>query len=172
MMMIKEFGKVIIEKENITVTEFSFEGSNGLGGAGLEALLFAKEKIDAEIMDIFNRNIPRLTARIAELEDDLTDQSQKRIENANIFSNKIIMLEGKIRELEDAARWVSVEERLPEYGHYVLIRTIDTVVSRIGKYSPTVPQWSTTDGMYYHDISFGSVTHWMPLPDVPQDGDK
>ena len=156
--MIKEFGKVIIEKENITVTEFSFEGSNGLGGAGLEALLFAKEKIDAEIMDIFNRNIPRLTARIA--------------------------------ELEDAARWIPVGEKLPELNSSGLCSNEIEVAYRYKDmdqkeyYRKVTTYWKKEGFQYgYRDCKFITfdyfdfvVDYYRYLPELPelikQDGDK
>jgi hypothetical protein len=66
------------------------------------------------------------------------------------------------------AGWIPVSERLPEYGKAVLIMTTTSVLPRIGRHSPTIPQWATTDLLYYHDISYSQVTHWMPLPTPPE----
>lgn len=75
------------------------------------------------------------------------------------------------KELEaelDKYRWIPVEERLPEYGKAVLIKTTTSVVPRIGRHSPTIPQWATTDGLYFHGNGYKDVTHWMPLPEPPE----
>jgi len=77
----------------------------------------------------------------------------------------------EIERLQAERRWIPVSERFPEYGHAVLIMTTTSVLPRIGRHSPTIPQWSTTDLLYYHDISYSQVTHWMPLPSSPESED-
>ena len=51
-----------------------------------------------------------------------------------------------------AARWIPVEERLPEEGQVVLLYYGgDTDPIAVGKY-----------------LGLGGVTHWMPLPEPPE----
>lgn len=51
-----------------------------------------------------------------------------------------------------AARWIPVEERLPEEGEVVLLYYGgDTDPIAVGKY-----------------LGLGGVTHWMPLPEPPE----
>jgi len=74
--------------------------------------------------------------------------------------------------LREQVRWIPVSERLPEYGKAVLVMTTTSVLPRIGRHSPTISQWATTDLLYYHDISYSQVTHWMPLPKPPDECHK
>lgn len=67
-------------------------------------------------------------------------------------------------------RWISVKDRLPEIGKSVLIY---------------YPKWDgdeiqvaklEDDGMMFDicgefNIGTGVITHWMPLPEPPKDGD-
>lgn len=66
--------------------------------------------------------IEHLQARVQELEQDLSDQSQKRLENAQVSTDRIIALEGKIRELEQERRWISVKEaNLEVWKKYIVL---------------------------------------------------
>ena len=56
--------------------------------------------------------------------------------------------------------WISVEEALPPYGKWVLVAVEDYVRSHEG-------YRSHTDDKGEH-WSSGGVTHWMPLPELPQ----
>ena len=66
---------------------------------------------------------------------------------------EIAALKARIAELEDAQRWISVDERLPEYHKQVL-------AMQWGK--PTIT-------MCINDAAFRRhVTHWRPLPEPPK----
>ena len=69
-------------------------------------------------------------------------------------------LEEYIAELEDAQRWVPVSERLPENISNVLIlsRGEQLIASYHSKYS----LW------YVPFVDKPVVTHWMPLPELPE----
>ena len=69
-------------------------------------------------------------------------------------------LEEYIAELEDAQRWVPVSERLPENISNVLIlsRGEQLIASYLSKYS----LW------YVPFVDKPVVTHWMPLPELPE----
>lgn len=76
-------------------------------------------------------------------------------------------LRARIAELEAAARWIPVEERLPDDdGHYIV--AVGEHVSR----SPI--DWTDRDvyecvysGVGWHTAN--DVTHWQPLPQPPSD---
>ena len=70
----------------------------------------------------------------------------------------------------DGPRWISVEERLPEHGKYVLCWYSDIDGG----------EWHTvgkllTNGIWALDIyetdepEYYTVTHWMPLPEPPKE---
>lgn len=59
------------------------------------------------------------------------------------------------------SKWISVKDSLPKEGQYVLYYCVN-----YGKIDKT---------QYYLDTflatskAFNNVTHWMPLPDAPED---
>lgn len=67
----------------------------------------------------------------------------------------------RMKHLERITRWISIEDRLPENGEYVLAALSHGVV-RIASY------WSTK-GWVALCVTGLSVTHWMPLPQPPND---
>lgn len=58
--------------------------------------------------------------------------------------------------------WVSVEERLPEARDDYMVLTEDAEVF-LCDYIPSVRQWWNGDSI----IIDGRITHWMPLPALP-----
>ena len=66
----------------------------------------------------------------------------------------------RIAELEAAQRWISVDERLPEVGQWVLVLIdAETLVFQFMGGS-----WSNEDEYIF---AVSDVTHWMPLPPPP-----
>jgi len=75
-----------------------------------------------------------------------------------------------------APKWISVEERLPEFGETVLVWWLDRRVgfvdhailckltSPIGRHPA---QWWPIYKRGHADLSAWIVTHWMPLPEPP-----
>ena len=98
---------------------------------------------------------------IAEIELDF--QSARKLgREAYIDMQDGEALIARIRELEQAQRWVPVEERLPEPDIVVLGWWCDQ--------GPLTVFW---DGLHWGDagdnIAIGySISHWMPLPGSPQ----
>ncbi len=80
---------------------------------------------------------------------------------------EIAALKARIAEMEQAARWIPVGERLPPSGMPVLIATDIGMVKTAEHYS-SVRQWSTDDGEYYHDEKYDWITHWCNLPEPPE----
>lgn len=68
--------------------------------------------------------------------------------------------------------WISVTDRLPKYNTDVLV--ISKNMCRIAKFLPESAMSSKQDSFVDHrpgsnwmEILVG-VTHWMPLPDMPE----
>ena len=73
-----------------------------------------------------------------------------------------------IQQLEAAQpKWISVEERLPEENFEVLMLFKHNMA--VGFYDGD-GEWcaNTDDG--YHAYCDGTPTHWMPLPEWPEEG--
>ena len=143
--------------------------------------------VDKEVMDA---EIERLTQRARELETQLKDEEETYY-NAwkcgwcnerfptpaeamdHALSCETHPLVQRVKELEDANRWIPVGERLPKVGEEVLTYSIlDKSYNCIGFYvlnSNKKPHW--VNEKTYNDIY---PQFWMPLPplpDVPQEGE-
>ena len=77
--------------------------------------------------------------------------------------------EERIRELEEAQRWIPVSERLPEVDTRVEIFGGFEQTTHIGYYRENAKQWDSEDGCYWHGKNFGLITHWRPLPEPPEE---
>jgi len=73
------------------------------------------------------------------------------------------------------SEWISVDDRLPEDGQEIIGgNALDGV--RCGEYA----LWRARSRGYFHDrhmITYGEegsmeITHWMPLPDPPEEVTK
>ena len=70
---------------------------------------------------------------------------------------------------EKVPQWISVEERRPEPGKRVL--ATDGVF--VGEaYRTSADTWRRYDGIAMRDCLGSIVTHWMPMPDAPEEGGK
>ena len=70
---------------------------------------------------------------------------------------------------EKVPQWISVEERRPEPGTRVL--ATDGVF--VGEaYRTSADTWRRYDGIAMRDCLGSVVTHWLPLPEAPEGGDK
>ena len=66
-------------------------------------------------------------------------------------------------------QWISVEEQRPEPGKRVL--ATDGVF--VGEaYRTSADTWRRYDGIAMRDCLGSVVTHWMPLPEAPEEGGK
>jgi len=68
---------------------------------------------------------------------------------------------------ERDAPWISVYGRLPELGKPVQILTSYMKQATAYTNDHSKPDYSWVDWMR-SEHSYGSVTHWMPLPDKPE----
>ena len=69
----------------------------------------------------------------------------------------------RLRDLEQAQKWIPVTERLPKNDTYILVNTEGVVI----------PAHWHNDRMYAFTAigvaTVGGVTHWMPLPEPPKE---
>ena len=113
----------------------------------------------------------------------ILDDLEKEIEAGNVALDEDVWinkgLKIAIRDIKDIKtadvqpvnQWISVKEQLPEIGRSVLIY---------------YPKWDGDeiqvaklegDGMMFDicgefNIGTGVITHWMPLPKLPKDGEE
>ncbi len=71
---------------------------------------------------------------------------------------------------EKVPQWISVEERRPEPG----VRVIATDGVFVGEaYGGMLGEWRRYDNyLCWFDVTGQEVTHWMPLPEAPEEGGK
>lgn len=71
--------------------------------------------------------------------------------------------------LEKVPQWISVDDRHPKPGTRVL--ATDGVF--VGEaYRTSADTWRRYDGIAMRDCIGSIVTHWMPLPEAPEEGEK
>tara|TARA_R110000851_G_scaffold224889_1_gene377702 strand:- start:189 stop:455 length:267 start_codon:yes stop_codon:yes gene_type:complete len=68
--------------------------------------------------------------------------------------------DGEMVFYSDVAQWVSVDEKLPEVGDFVLIFVREAV---------TIVEFRNPDRVHWKNWGH-SVTHWQPLPLPPSEG--
>lgn len=94
----------------------------------------------SEVIEHLCDEIERQAQHIEELEQDLSDQSQKRLENAQVSTDRIIALEGKIRELEHYKRlneeWA--HEKVDGLTTFEEIEKMVMIADRINKSNASV----------------------------------
>lgn len=70
---------------------------------------------------------------------------------------------------EKVPQWISVDDRHPKPGTRVL--ATDSVF--VGEaYRTSADTWRRYDGIAMRDCIGSVVTHWMPLPEAPEEGEK
>lgn len=70
---------------------------------------------------------------------------------------------------EKVPQWISVDDRRPKPGTRVL--ATDGVF--VGEaYRTSADTWRRYDGIAMRDCIGSVVTHWMPLPEAPGEGEK
>ena len=77
----------------------------------------------------------------------------------------------EIRELKN--QWIPVTERLPEVGKKVLVFAYghDVLTARMQKRTEYGYPMFECNGTFFEIAKLGRITHWMPLPEPPKDGE-
>ena len=72
--------------------------------------------------------------------------------------------------LREKQRWIPVTERFPERDVQVLGWYKDNPFSQ---YRPEVVSWNGNGWVFVYAHRYvNNVTHWMPLPEAPEEGEK
>lgn len=80
----------------------------------------------------------------------------------------IAKLEAENAALKERMRWIPVNENLPADDVYVLILE-DGRGIYFACYKEKIPQWESIEGFFWHGDMLQNITHWMPLPDAPEE---
>jgi len=80
------------------------------------------------------------------------------------LARKIMQMHARIAELEAAQRWIPVSERLPKENAPVLVLTVLG-----GMFVDFIHGKSVVTGNPdFYELDIEDVTHWMPLPKLPE----
>lgn len=97
----------------------------------------------------------------------LADEAITMIEHLTAENAKAEAERDALRE--KVPQWISVEDRRPKTGTRVL--ATDGVF--VGEaYRTSADTWRRYDGIAMRDCIGSVVTHWMPLPEAPEEGEK
>ena len=102
-----------------------------------------------------------------EWDDSVPDGIKYLSAEKQVLMRRVRELESENARLKDAQRWIPVSERLPEATEYVYAVVYDAIdntskVSMLKHYGDG--NWFSWDSGRY------VVTHWMPLPEPPEEG--
>ena len=99
-------------------------------------------------------------------QENLLDKAADLIERLTAENAKA---EAERDALREKQRWIPVTERLPERDVQVLGWYKDNPFSQ---YRPEVVAWNGNGWVFVYAHRYvTNVTHWMPLPKAPEDGD-
>ena len=114
--------------------------------------------------------------KLIELLDGIQSHGWRRIETDHsitlaVVENKAIA-EHLLANGVTVQRWIPVTERLPEEGEYVLCVLKGFNYGGKIQVCKFVPADKFKDKPYFEHFrnGFPSVTHWMPLPEPPEEG--
>ena len=68
------------------------------------------------------------------------------------------------------SEWISVKDRLPEERGSYLVFEPEFIDSELASWSVLVARYYETDKTFNYNFQvLSNVTHWMPLPEPPED---
>lgn len=86
-------------------------------------------------------------------------------EKASAIDDALLDLEGILCK----TGWISVNERLPEFSQYVLVYSVDKYDNQSDA-GIEIDSYDTINDIWVESSSWERVvTHWMPLPPIPED---
>lgn len=135
-----------------------------------------KQRCQENLLDKAADLIERLTAENVVLPDgeaSAIESLRKEIEWKDMVialaQRKQVEAEEERDALREKQRWIPVTERLPERDVQVLGWYKDNPFSQ---YRPEVVAWNGNGWVFVYAHRYvTNVTHWMPLPEAPEDGD-
>ncbi len=113
-----------------------------------------------ELVKDLRENHDKYFARDMQAADVIEELSNEYEKLAEDFNDAVELLHKRGKP-----RWIPVTERLPgEFGRYLCryrVEEGETIgyCTDFGRYDPEHGEWFV-----------GTVTHWMPLPDAPKEG--
>ena len=124
-----------------------------------------KQRCQENLLDKAADLIERLTAENADLRKEIEWKDMV----IALAQRKQVEAEEERDALREKQRWIPVTERLPERDVQVLGWYKDNPFSQ---YRPEVVAWNGNGWVFVYAHRYvTNVTHWMPLPKAPEDGD-
>ena len=124
-----------------------------------------KQRCQENLLDKAADLIERLTAENADLRKEIEWKDMV----VALAQRKQAEAEAERDALREKQRWIPVTERLPERDVQVLGWYKDNPFSQ---YRPEVVAWNGNGWVFVYAHRYvTNVTHWMPLPKAPEDGD-
>lgn len=80
-------------------------------------------------------------------------------------------------DVQPVDRWISVDDRLPNIGERVFVyiprpdNHYNIEIAYISEGNDDYPYWVLGDKSQFYSTRFHYISHWMPLPEPPKDGD-
>ena len=107
---------------------------------------------------------------------DAIEELQGELQALKDDTDMAIVEDGKTTRLCFVKKWIPVTERLPEAGKKVLVFAYgyDTITARMCKKTEDgypVFECKGYDGIYREMARAGRISHWMPIPRPPEDGE-
>ena len=125
-----------------------------------------KQRCQENLLDKAADLIERLTADVADLRKKLEWKDMV----IALAQRKQAEAEAERDALREKQRWIPVTERLPERDVQVLGWYKDNPFSQ---YRPEVVAWNGNGWVFVYAHRYvTNVTHWMPLPEAPEEGEK
>ena len=124
-----------------------------------------KQRCQENLLDKAADLIERLTAENADLRKEIEWKDMV----IALAQRKQVEAEEERDALREKQRWIPVTERLPERDVQVLGWYKDNPFSQ---YRPEVVAWNGNGWVFVYAHRYvTNVTHWMPLPKEPEEGD-
>lgn len=79
--------------------------------------------------------------------------------------DKLMFLVDAANQILEAAKWISVKERLPAENSTVIALARDDKMQKV-----TTCRFGKSHFVLTGRVAYWKVTHWMPLPEPPKEG--
>ena len=128
-----------------------------------------------ELIKDLRENHDKYFARDMQAADAIAEL-QGQLQALKDETDMAIVEDGKTTRLCFVKKWIPVTERLPEAGKKVLVFAYgyDTITARMCKKTEDgypVFECKGYDGIYREMARAGRISHWMPIPQPPEDGE-